>query len=81
MKALEIIWNEKEKYRDFIVQIGVFHTISAYFNILGKKMDGSGFNEVLFESSICTSGSINRVMKGKHYNRALRIHLAVCVRH
>ena len=41
-------------------------------------MDGSRFNEVLLESGICTSGSINGIMKGKHYNRALRVHLAVC---
>ena len=41
-------------------------------------MDGSRFNEVLLESGICTSGSINGVMKEKHYNRALRVHLAVC---
>ena len=80
MKALEIIWNEKEKYRDFIVQIGAFHTICAYFNILGKKMDGSGFNEVLLESGICTSGSINGVMKGMHHNKLLGFILQ-CVRH
>ena len=55
MKALEIIWNEKEKYRDFIVQIGDFHTIFAYFHVRGKKMDGSRFNKVLLESGICTS--------------------------
>ena len=41
-------------------------------------MDESGFNEVILESSICTSSSINGVMKGKHYNRAIRVHLAVC---
>ena len=79
MKALEILWNEKEKYRDFIIQIGAFHTICAYFNVLGKKMEGrSGFAEVVLESGICSSGSINGVMKGKHYNRALCVHLAVC---
>ena len=78
MKALEILWNEKEKYRDFIIQIGAFHTICAYFNVLGKKMKGSGFAEVVLESGICSIGSINGVMKGKHYNRALRVHLAVC---
>ena len=55
MKALEIIWNEKEKYRDFIVQSRDFHTICAYFNELGKKIDGRGFNKVLLESGICTS--------------------------
>lgn len=37
-------------------------------------MTGSGFEEVLIESGICASGSIAKVMSGKHYNRALRVH-------
>ena len=78
MKALEILWNEKEKYRDFIIQIGAFHTISAYFNVLGKKMEGSGFAEVVLESGVCSSGSINGVMKEKLFNRAMGAHIAVC---
>ena len=41
-------------------------------------MDGSGLNEAILESGICTGGSINGVMKEKHYNRALRVHLSVC---
>ena len=77
-QALEIIWNEKEKYSGFIVLIGAFHTICAYFNVLRKKIDGSGFNEVVLESGIFTSGSINGITKGKHYSRAFRVHLAVC---
>ena len=41
-------------------------------------MEASGFAEVILESGICSSGSINGVMKGKQYNRAMRVHLAVC---
>lgn len=37
-------------------------------------MAGSDFEEVLIESGICASGSIAKVMSGKHYNRALRVH-------
>ena len=37
MKALEIIWNEKEKYRDFVVQIGAFYTICTYLTYLERK--------------------------------------------
>ena len=40
-------------------------------------MEGSGFAEVILEPGICSSGSINGVMKGKYYNRAMRVHLAV----
>ena len=37
-------------------------------------MSGSGFEYMLSESGICASGSISKVMSGKHYNRAMRIH-------
>ena len=37
-------------------------------------MIGSGFEEIVIDSGICASGSIEQVMKGKHYNRALRTH-------
>ena len=44
---------------------------------LGKKMRCSGLEEVLIESGICASGSIEQVLTGKHYNRALRVHKVV----
>ncbi|GFO43346.1 hypothetical protein PoB_006985100 [Plakobranchus ocellatus] len=37
-------------------------------------MEGSGFEEIILESGICANGSLQGVMSGKHYNRALRIH-------
>ena len=78
MKALEIIWNEKKNTETSLYKLGLFILLVHTVNILGEKMDGSRFNEVLLESGIGTSGSINGIMKGKHYNRALRVHLAVC---
>ena len=38
---------------------------------LGKYMQGSGFEDVVIESGICASGSLKKVMSGKHYNHAL----------
>ena len=40
-------------------------------------MNGSGLSEIILESGICASGSLNRVMNGKHFNRALRVHKLV----
>jgi len=42
--------------------------------LLGKKMAGSGLSDILIEAGICASGSMDKVMSGKHYNRALRVH-------
>jgi len=41
---------------------------------LGKMMSGSGLEEVIIEAGVCASGSIDRVISGKHYNRAMRVH-------
>ena len=34
----------------------------------------SGFEDVLFQAGLCSSGCISRVMSGKHYNRCFRVH-------
>ena len=44
---------------------------------LGKKIRCSGLEEILIESGICTSGLIEQVLTGKHYNRASRVHKIV----
>ena len=38
-------------------------------NIIGKKMNGSGIAGVLPEAGLTGSGSIPRVLSGKHYDR------------
>ena len=46
----------------------------SYMGSLGKMMTGSGFEDILIESGVCASGSIAKVMSGKHYNRATLVH-------
>ena len=54
--------------------MGVFHTTCSYLSALGNRLRCRGFEEILFESGMCASGSINKVMSGKYYNRAMRVH-------
>ena len=37
-------------------------------------MSDSGFEDVAFQSNLCTSGSLHGVMSGTHYNRAWIVH-------
>ena len=57
-----------------IIHLGAFHIMCSYIGALGKMMTGSGLEEILIKDGICASGSIDKVMSGKHFNRALRIH-------
>ena len=76
-KAYAIVWQKPEVFGKVIVRMGGFHLLCAYMGALGKIMKCSGFEEILIESEICASGSIEKVMNGKHYNRALRVHKIV----
>ena len=45
-----------------------------FFSVIGKIVQGSGFEEVVYQAGLCTSGGIKGVLSGKHYNRSWRIH-------
>ena len=72
-KTYPLVWQQPD-FKNVIVRMGVFHTICAIFGALGKKMKGSGLSEIVIEAGVCASGSLDKVMSGKHFNRALRIH-------
>lgn len=77
MKAFPLVWNSPEKYKNHIIMIGTFHLICAYMKAVGKKMSGSGLEEVFLESGLVGNGSIDGVMGGKHYDRAINCHTVI----
>ena len=74
MKAYPLTWKYPVKYQNHIVMIGTFHIIYAYFKMIGHKMNGSGLSDILTEAGLISSGSINGVLSGKHYSRAMHCH-------
>jgi len=46
----------------------------AYMKMVGKKMNGSGLSDILLEAGLISSGSLQGVLSGKHYDRALHCH-------
>ena len=74
MKAFPLLWNHPSKYNKHIVLIGTFHIVCAYMKMLAKKMNGSGFSDILIESGLMTSGSMVSVLSGKGYSRAINCH-------
>ena len=51
-------------------QVGKFHLACAYMKMIGKKMDGSGFANILLELNLKGSGELS----GKHYEQAMNYH-------
>ena len=76
-KAYSLVWQSPEEFSDVIVRMGSFHLTCAFIGALGKKMRCTGLEEVLMESGIRASRSIEQVLTGKHYNHALPVHRVV----
>ena len=74
MKAFPLLWNYPLRFSRHIVMIGTFHLTMGYLRMMGKKMEASGFTDVLLESNLISPGSLQGVLSGKNYNRAMSCH-------
>ena len=63
IKAFHVIWNQNEHWKNIIIHLGDFNAFVAFFGCIGKYVTGSGFQEVAFQSGLCTSGSITGVIR------------------
>ena len=62
IKAYHLIWNDPERWKRIIIHLGDFHSFMAFFGVIGKFISGSGFEEIVYQSDLCTSGSLNAVL-------------------
>ena len=72
--AFDIKFGDAERFSPVIIHLGAFHIMCSYMEALRKMMTGSGFEDILIEAGVCASGSIDKIMSGKHFNQAMRIH-------
>ena len=76
IKAYHVIWNNPQAWADIIIHLGDFHAMMAFFCDISCFVSGSGFEDILFQAGLCSSGSIAGLLSGKHYNRNWLLHEA-----
>jgi hypothetical protein len=47
--------NQPKKFEDHIIMIGTFHVVCTNFKMIGKKMEGTGFSDILLEAGLISS--------------------------
>ena len=77
MNVYKLTWNYSRLFENVVVHLGDFHFMKENFGVIGKIIKGSGFEDVVFQASVCSSGSLNGVLSGTHYNRAWTVHATV----
>jgi len=65
-KAVEIKWKEKEKFKNCVVMMGLFHMLMMYMHILQKLFADAGLRYVLIQSNVIAEGSVDKALRGKN---------------
>ena len=74
MKFFHVVWNNPDEFSIVLIHLGDFHAMMEFFSTIGKFVACSGFEEVVYQAGLCTSGGIKGVLSGKHYNRSWMVH-------
>ena len=74
MPAYKVVWNYPNISSNVTIHLGDIHFMKEAFAVLGMLIEGSGFEDIAFQSGISTTGSLNGVIAGTHYNRCWKIH-------
>ena len=74
-KALEVLTNPvNEELQSFInLRMGGFHACCIFISVIGKRFGAAGLKDIIVEADLTATGSVEATLKGKHYNRAMRI--------
>ena len=54
--------------------LGIFHLLMMYIGILNKRFSDTGLKDALIKSSIIAEGPIDSALRGKCYNRGVRLY-------
>ena len=74
-KALEAINNPINQHlKDVInLRMGGFHACGIFLAVIGKRFGSAGLKDLIIEANLAGTDSTDCILKGKHYNRGVRI--------
>ena len=73
-KTAEVYWKHKTIFSGLVLMTGGFHLLIMLLGVIGSRFGDAGLKELAVESDIVAVGAIEKVLSGKHYNRAVRLH-------
>ena len=73
-KFYQVVWNNPIEFKNVIIHLGDMHGFMEFFGNIGKAVTGSGFEDIIYQAELCTTGGIKGVLPGKLYNRSWMVH-------
>ena len=76
-KAVDLVLQRPTEFKPIVLHLGGFHISLTFLAVLGKRFKDAGLADVLIESTVGGSSSVQSALDGRHYNRAVRMHKLV----
>ena len=73
-RAKELIWANPDDFPGVIMVQGHLHVLFNFLKVIGKHIESAGLEDIWVESGLFAPNSINAIMEGKAYYRAVRGH-------
>lgn len=73
-KAMEIFWKHTSLFKGFVIMMGGFHLLVMLLGIIATRFGYASLQELAVQSEVVAEGSIDKVLIGKQYNRAVCLH-------
>ncbi|KAJ8031889.1 hypothetical protein HOLleu_25241 [Holothuria leucospilota] len=74
LKAYSIQALDAPLFDKLLIMLGNFHLELAFYGAIGTYINESGVEHLLTESGVLAEGSLMGFIRGKYYNRCVRIH-------
>ena len=60
-------------FENIVIVLGGFHLLMMLLGVMGMRFGDAGLREIKIQSGAVAEGSIEKVLEGKNYNRAVRL--------
>ena len=75
---IKLIWINPDEFKDVIIYLEDFNDLMHFFSNCGKFVSNSGFEEILYQTRMCSVGGIRPVLSGKSLQHVLENSRSSC---
>ena len=74
-RAKELVWANPDIYENIVMMMGALHILFNFLKAIGQHFENSGLDDIWVESELFAQNSVESMMQGKAYYRAVRGHI------
>ena len=78
--AKQVMWHLPDEFNNHTMRLGGFHTQCCFISSIGQLWGDVGLRDILIDSGVYVSASVDQMLSGKQYKRAVRGLISIDVR-